>query len=319
MFKKLLSLAALALMSLSAYANVSLMSGFGAGATDESGWTYDSESQTITFGAGAWKCCGKWLGGVDYSAYSSIVVEFAEPIADAAQLIVEYADKTNSSGWANAEATSVEAVLNESAVSVNQFYIQNSVAGQVIKIKDIYLVDPIPAGTEVVLFEGEQAGDWYPGLEIPKTSIISAGANATLTINVTINEGKDGWSYKLSTGGTSVVLPSFTLVSGYSEQWNTVWTSAPEVKYVVTADDIAVLQENSDSNFHITAGDAVINKVTITYAAEEGGESSSVNAIAVDNNAPIEYFNLQGVRVANPQNGLFIRRQGNVATKVLVK
>ncbi|MCH5347258.1 MAG: hypothetical protein J1E63_09120 [Muribaculaceae bacterium] len=46
--------------------------------------------------------------------------------------------------------------------------------------------------------------------------------------------------------------------------------------------------------------------------------SSSVNNVAVDNNnAPVEYFNLQGVRIAEPQNGIFIRRQGDKATKVI--
>ncbi len=43
------------------------------------------------------------------------------------------------------------------------------------------------------------------------------------------------------------------------------------------------------------------------------------NVAVADENAPVEFFNLQGVRVANPENGLFIRRQGNTATKVLVK
>ena len=38
-----------------------------------------------------------------------------------------------------------------------------------------------------------------------------------------------------------------------------------------------------------------------------------------ENNGAVEYFNLQGVRVANPENGLYIRRQGNKAEKVLVK
>lgn len=38
-----------------------------------------------------------------------------------------------------------------------------------------------------------------------------------------------------------------------------------------------------------------------------------------ENNAPVEFFNLQGVRVENPANGLFIRRQGNKVTKVIVK
>jgi hypothetical protein len=38
-----------------------------------------------------------------------------------------------------------------------------------------------------------------------------------------------------------------------------------------------------------------------------------------DSEAPVEYFNLQGVRVANPQSGLYIKRQGSKASKVLVK
>lgn len=39
---------------------------------------------------------------------------------------------------------------------------------------------------------------------------------------------------------------------------------------------------------------------------------------AVEENAPVEYFNLQGVRVANPENGLYIRRQGKTCTKVVL-
>lgn len=35
--------------------------------------------------------------------------------------------------------------------------------------------------------------------------------------------------------------------------------------------------------------------------------------------APVEYYNLQGVRVNNPSSGVYIRRQGATATKVLVK
>lgn len=35
-----------------------------------------------------------------------------------------------------------------------------------------------------------------------------------------------------------------------------------------------------------------------------------------DNNAPVEYFNLQGMRVDNPVNGIFIIRQGGKVTKV---
>lgn len=48
-------------------------------------------------------------------------------------------------------------------------------------------------------------------------------------------------------------------------------------------------------------------------------DGAGVADIAVDANAAVEYFNLQGVRVANPTNGLYIRRAGNTVTKVLVK
>lgn len=49
--------------------------------------------------------------------------------------------------------------------------------------------------------------------------------------------------------------------------------------------------------------------------------NTGINSIVTeeDANAPVEYFNLQGVRVANPESGLYIRRQGNKVTKVLVK
>lgn len=51
-----------------------------------------------------------------------------------------------------------------------------------------------------------------------------------------------------------------------------------------------------------------------------GGESG-VKDMTVDNaNAPVVYYNLQGVRVANPAaGGIYIRQQGNKVAKVLVK
>ncbi|MDE7154652.1 MAG: chitobiase/beta-hexosaminidase C-terminal domain-containing protein [Muribaculaceae bacterium] len=47
---------------------------------------------------------------------------------------------------------------------------------------------------------------------------------------------------------------------------------------------------------------------------------SGVEAVTVENeNAPVEYYNLQGVRVQNPENGLFIRRQGNSVSKIIIR
>lgn len=48
-----------------------------------------------------------------------------------------------------------------------------------------------------------------------------------------------------------------------------------------------------------------------------GKIENAISDIEADVNAPVEYFNLQGVRVANPENGLYIMRQGNKVTKVI--
>ena len=55
-----------------------------------------------------------------------------------------------------------------------------------------------------------------------------------------------------------------------------------------------------------------------TYIALPEDWNSAVSNITVeDNDAPVEYYNLQGVRVANPENGLYIQRQGKTAKKVM--
>lgn len=40
---------------------------------------------------------------------------------------------------------------------------------------------------------------------------------------------------------------------------------------------------------------------------------------ADDYNRPVEYYNLQGIRVENPANGIYIRRQGSKSEKVLIR
>ena len=56
----------------------------------------------------------------------------------------------------------------------------------------------------------------------------------------------------------------------------------------------------------------------VSYEAP-GSFDGVEDIVADDANAPVEYYNLQGVRVANPENGLYIRVQGKKATKVLVR
>lgn len=45
--------------------------------------------------------------------------------------------------------------------------------------------------------------------------------------------------------------------------------------------------------------------------------TTGVEDIEINENAPVEYYNLQGVRVENPANGLYIMRQGDKVVKVI--
>ena len=45
--------------------------------------------------------------------------------------------------------------------------------------------------------------------------------------------------------------------------------------------------------------------------------ASAIEEVAADN-AAVEYYNLQGVKVANPENGVFVKKQGAKATKVVL-
>lgn len=55
------------------------------------------------------------------------------------------------------------------------------------------------------------------------------------------------------------------------------------------------------------------------YVLKEG--ESGIESVGADteSNAPAAYYNLQGQRVVNPAAGIYVRVQGNKATKVLVK
>lgn len=77
----------------------------------------------------------------------------------------------------------------------------------------------------------------------------------------------------------------------------------------ITYDDLSWLLGNGKELGYFT-------NTTITF-----GGTGAINDVAVDNNnAPVEYFNLQGVRVNEPVAGqIVIRRQGNEVSKLLVK
>lgn len=55
------------------------------------------------------------------------------------------------------------------------------------------------------------------------------------------------------------------------------------------------------------------------FTIEKWAESASIGSIEADENAPVEYYNMQGMRVDNPANGIFIVKQGKKVTKQVIR
>lgn len=115
-------------------------------------------------------------------------------------------------------------------------------------------------------------------------------------------------------------FPFLTLTSDYQY----IWSNLQNLQHSVSGLTLA-----SPAGTPVTAGlfndmtDAVlIQGIKVLVYTDNGNPfnpGSGVADIEADANAPVEYFNMQGVKVANPENGLYIRRQGSKISKVVVK
>lgn len=91
--------------------------------------------------------------------------------------------------------------------------------------------------------------------------------------------------------------------------------------WVVQGSNLAPMP--ADGSIMSSGSSVLAYSVTGIFLSENPfGENAGIKDIAVENNAngPVEYYNLQGVKVNSPAaGGIYILRQGNKAQKVLVK
>lgn len=111
------------------------------------------------------------------------------------------------------------------------------------------------------------------------------------------------------------------LIGGWDESFfikiNNTYIN-PE-RFTTTANSITVTltQEEVDK---LKAGGLVMpaNRFVLDQLLLVHDNTTGATDLIIDNNdCAVEYYNLQGVRVSNPENGIFIRRQGNKTIKVI--
>ena len=58
-----------------------------------------------------------------------------------------------------------------------------------------------------------------------------------------------------------------------------------------------------------------VEPATTSYPTAFLAKTSGVEGITADDNAPVEYYNLQGMKVTNPQGGVFIKLQPSASVR----
>ncbi len=103
------------------------------------------------------------------------------------------------------------------------------------------------------------------------------------------------------------------------------WTSVNASRFAPVAGEVAfnlndkVEFGKGESAFKVAAeGSYYVNVDFDNLTLWVSNDPAGVEAIEIEN-APAVYYNLQGVEVANPQNGLYIVKQGNKVSKQLIK
>lgn len=189
-------------------------------------------------------------------------------------------------------------------------------------------------GTAVELTAGDgNIGTPWPG----DYTVVVSGDLKTITMTTTTAEptgpatfylrggmnswgSDDAWKFTQKEGNTytlTCAIPEGTEFKVADANWGAINYGAGDLVFVGDATEWnynaenAVMGEEFEGIVTVVLPEVAKKPISVAFEAD-----ASVGNVAVDN-AAAEYFNLQGVRVANPQNGMFIVRQGAKVTKVI--
>lgn len=207
------------------------------------------------------------------------------------------------------------------------------------------------AGEETAMFDFTTTGNAASLTE----SSVSATADDKVTTNVltdavftngpvalTVNKGSEGtndprwWSEKsdnnirayknneisvfLIEDGYRIESVTFSQITG-SASWATSWAITPADGTLNGKVWTAAANSLVNSVEFVPAAASRIAKIEVKYVADENGVQGIEDIVNDNANAPVEYYNLQGIRVNgdNLTPGIYIRRQGTEVTKVYVR
>lgn len=181
-----------------------------------------------------------------------------------------------------------------------------------------------------LVYDNAQAGENYTGtLDIEMLGgMLAEGAPATININMTADDEctltLPNFVLDLGSGPTvlgDIVVPGVKLTPGENgvTNYNGSVTGMQLLGGELVADvNVAgTIDGEGNANFNIAVMWQGI-PINVTFVGKR--DTSGISAVAAYN-APVEYYNLNGVRIDadSAAPGLYIKRQGNKATKVIIR
>lgn len=122
---------------------------------------------------------------------------------------------------------------------------------------------------------------------------------------------------------TFQVPASFHIYYTFTPTTETVPENAParaKAGFVAAENNVVTLPKDVTGKLDYYAEVNNTETAPSTYNIDASGEITGVDNIAISaEQTPVYYYNMQGVRIANPANGMYIRIEGNKVSKVIVK
>lgn len=161
------------------------------------------------------------------------------------------------------------------------------------------------------------------------TSVGSAFFGCSGLASATLSEGLETMGNNMFYGCSS--LTAITIPASVKSIAYSTFMSCTNIKNVkslsavppVCASDLT-FDDCSTAKLMVPAGSIDAYKEATGWRVltdVEGIVTTGIDSIEADNNAPAEYYNLQGIKVADGSltPGIYVKRQGNKATKIYVK
>ena len=178
--------------------------------------------------------------------------------------------------------------------------------------------DPLPdnpdtptPGIESEIWSGNvNCGQWVQSVKVAADKFENAREGDRFKINLTINAGKGKGIVKVQSGD----MVDLT-VNGKGTNMDSAGNFKRGAKDAVYEINVTDLEKLKAHGLVISGFAVTVTKVSLITVDQSGIEDISTDS----NDMPVEYYNLNGMRVDNPANGIFIRRQGNKVSKIYIR